>query len=49
MSAISVERITPRRALVATVIVILTVLLAWKVIDYRTQPPRPPRPAGAVG
>jgi hypothetical protein len=32
---------------IATIIVILTVLAVWKVIDYRTQPPPPPNPIGA--
>jgi hypothetical protein len=30
---------TRARALVAWLIVILTVLAAWKFIDYRNQPP----------
>ncbi|MBA2623807.1 MAG: hypothetical protein H0U88_09355 [Chthoniobacterales bacterium] len=40
---------TPSRArvLIATVIVIVTILAVWKVIDYRTKPPPPPSPTGA--
>jgi hypothetical protein len=30
------------RLWVATLIVILVVVAAWKIIDYRTQPPPPP-------
>jgi hypothetical protein len=26
----------------ATIVVVLTVLVVWKVIDYRMQPPPPP-------
>ncbi len=33
---------TRLRVIVATVVVVLTVLVVWKVIDYRTQPPPPP-------
>jgi hypothetical protein len=28
----------------ATIVVILTVLAVWKFIDYRMQPPPPPNP-----
>jgi hypothetical protein len=34
---------TRARALVAWLIVILTVLAAWKFIDYRNQPPEAKR------
>ena len=30
------------RTLLALIIVALTVIAAWKFIDYRTQPPAPP-------
>jgi hypothetical protein len=30
------------RTILAMVIVVLTVVAVWKVIDYRTQPPEPP-------
>ena len=35
---------TRMRLIVATLVVVLIVLGAWKVIDYRTQPPAPPAP-----
>ena len=31
-----------RGSLFPLVVVVLTVLAVWKVIDYRTQPPPPP-------
>jgi hypothetical protein len=34
--------------IVATIVVIVTVVAAWKFIDYRTQPPPPPNPIGAT-
>lgn len=30
------------RGLVSALVVVLTVLIVWKVIDYRSQPPPPP-------
>ena len=33
---------TRGRMVFATVVVILTVVVVWKVIDYRSQPPPPP-------
>lgn len=44
----SEERPRFRDGLIATLLVVLTVLAAWKVIDYRTQPPPPPHPIGAL-
>ena len=41
------ESPTRARMIFATAVVILTVVVVWKVIDYRTQPPTPP-PAPAV-
>ena len=38
---------TRARMLIATVVVILTIVAVWKFIDYRTQPPPPPNPIGA--
>ena len=38
---------TPARMIVAALVVALTVLAVWKVIDYRSQPPPPPNPIGA--
>ncbi|HMJ05993.1 MAG TPA: hypothetical protein VK474_07030 [Chthoniobacterales bacterium] len=38
---------TRLRLIIATLVVALTVLAVWKVIDYRTQPPPPPNPIGA--
>ncbi len=35
------------RMIVATIVVILTVAIVWKIIDYRMQPPPPPNPIGA--
>jgi len=32
------------RKLFATLAVIVTVLIVWKFIDYRMQPPPPPNP-----
>jgi hypothetical protein len=37
---------TRTRVIVATLIVLATVLIVWKVIDYRTQPPPPPHKVG---
>ena len=37
---------TRARMIFATIFVAATVLVVWKVIDYRTQPP-PPLPASA--
>jgi hypothetical protein len=37
---------TRARMIIAALIVIATVLIVWKVIDYRMQPPPPPRPVG---
>jgi hypothetical protein len=34
--------------IVATIVVVLTVLAVWKSIDYRMQPPPPPAPLGAT-
>ena len=39
---------TRTRMLIATLVVILTVVAVWKVIDYRTQPPPPPNPIGVT-
>jgi hypothetical protein len=36
------------RKLIATLVVILTVVAVWKFIDYRTQPPPPPNPIGVA-
>ena len=33
---------SPARLIFAVVVVVLTVIAVWKVIDYRTQPPEPP-------
>jgi len=33
------------RAVLASVLVVLTVIGVWKFIDYRMQPPPPPRAA----
>lgn len=35
------------RKIIATLIVAITVMAVWKVIDYRTQPP-PPHPIGEI-
>jgi hypothetical protein len=32
--------------IVATFIVVVTVLIVWKVIDYRMRPPPPPHKVG---
>jgi hypothetical protein len=32
--------------IVAALIVIVTVLITWKIIDYRMQPPPPPHKMG---
>jgi hypothetical protein len=32
----------------AAVVVLLTVLAVWKIIDVRTQPPPPPNAVGAT-
>ena len=32
------------RIILATIIVLLTILSAWAVIEYRSQPPPPPNP-----
>jgi hypothetical protein len=37
---------TRARLIIATLIVIATVVIVWKVIDYRTQPPPPPHKVG---
>jgi len=44
------EEIEPTRArkIFATIVVIVTVLLVWKIIDYRSQPPPPPNPVGEI-
>jgi hypothetical protein len=36
---------TPSRArtILALIVVAITVVAVWKVIDYRTQPPEPPQ------
>ena len=34
------------RMSMATAVVIVTLLVVWKVIDYRSQPPPPPEPTG---
>ncbi len=34
--------LTRGRIVVATLVVVFTVLTVWKVIDYRTTPPPPP-------
>ena len=39
---------TRARKVIATIVVIVTVLAVWKVIDYRMQPPPPPNPIGAT-
>ena len=36
------------RMILATIVVIAVVLCVWKIIDYRTQPPPPPNPIGAL-
>ena len=38
---------TLARIIFATLVVVLTVVLVWKVIDYRMRPPPPPHPVGA--
>jgi hypothetical protein len=40
-----VAAVSNRRAWLATVAVIVLVLLVWKLIDYRMQPPPPPSKA----
>ena len=43
-SAIDREQAPTRlRLFVAALVVMLTVLVVWKVIDYRSQPPPPPQ------
>ncbi|MDQ6622859.1 MAG: hypothetical protein M3Y86_05165 [Verrucomicrobiota bacterium] len=32
------------RLIVATLVVVLMILAAWAVIEYRSQPPPPPHP-----
>jgi hypothetical protein len=39
---------TRARKILATVVVIATVLCVWKIIDYRTQPPPPPNAISAT-
>ena len=39
---------TRARKVIATIIVIVTLLAVWKFIDYRTQPPPPPNPVGVT-
>jgi len=48
MGASSGEMTNPTRlrTVLAAIVVLLTVLAAWKVIDYRSQPPPPPNPVG---
>ncbi|MBA2743888.1 MAG: hypothetical protein H0U43_06200 [Chthoniobacterales bacterium] len=36
------------RKLFASLAVIVTVLIVWKIIDYRMQPPPPPNPVSAT-
>jgi hypothetical protein len=31
------------RTILALIVVVLTVVAVWKIIDYRTQPPEPPK------
>ncbi len=40
------EPLSRGRMIFATFVVVATVLLVWKVIDFRTQPPPPPNPVG---
>ena len=37
---------TRTRLIVSALIVVLVVLVVWKVIDYRQQPPLPPNKVG---
>ena len=37
---------TRARMIVAGLIVIITIAIVWKVIDYRMQPPPPPHKIG---
>ena len=39
---------TRGRMIFATVVVVVTILCVWKIIDYRTQPPPPPNAIGAT-
>ncbi|MEO5719996.1 MAG: hypothetical protein ABIR71_00825 [Chthoniobacterales bacterium] len=41
------ESPTRLRLLVATIVVVLTVLAVWKFIDSRSEPPPPPAPIPA--
>ena len=36
------------RLILALIVVVLTVIAVWKVIDYRTQPPEPPKTVTAI-
>jgi hypothetical protein len=36
------------RNILAAIVVAITVLAVWKVIDYRSQPPPPPHPIGEI-
>ncbi len=37
---------TRTRMVIAALVVIVTVAIVWKVIDYRMQPPPPPHKVG---
>lgn len=39
---------TRARKVFATIVVAVTVLIVWKVIDHRSQPPPPPNPASST-
>ncbi|MGZ5553128.1 MAG: hypothetical protein ACXWHF_05765 [Chthoniobacterales bacterium] len=39
---------THARKIMASVIVLVTIVAVWKFIDYRTQPPPPPHPVGEI-
>lgn len=41
-AALEGEEPTRARKILATIVVVLTVLIVWKAIDYRMQPPPPP-------
>jgi hypothetical protein len=46
-AAVAEQTPTRLRMVIATLVVIITLLAAWTLIDYRTQPPPPPHPVGA--
>ena len=38
------KRISPVRYWISTLVVVLVVIVVWKFVDYRMQPPPPPNP-----